>query len=81
MKTKTEYLKNFDKKYQNIEKMLYNNIETLTEQQKEHITSDLQKIVDDIKEYGVFYRSHFKTLQTILKDAQFYEFLQNERID
>ena len=75
-----EILKNFDKKYTNIETMIYNNIEELTKEQKNQLVGDLKKIIHDIEESGSVYRSHFKTLQMTLKNIQFYEFLQSEGI-
>lgn len=75
-----EILENFDKKYTNIDTMIYNNIEKLTKEQKTQLLTDLKSIINDIEENESVYRSHFKTLQTTLKNIQFYEFLQSEGI-
>jgi len=75
-----EILKKFDKKYTNIDTMIYNNIEKLTKEQKTQLLADLKSVINDIEKNECVYRSHFKTLQIILKNIQFYEFLQSEGI-
>lgn len=75
-----EVLKKFYNKYNNISKIIENNIENLTDQQKERLIEDLERITANIKENNSCYRSDFKNLQMILKDLQFYEFLESNNI-
>ena len=75
---KNDYLKKFDKEYPNIDTMLKYNYENINDTQKARFIDDLSRILENIKESNTIYRSDFKTLQIMLKDIQFYEFLRKE---
>ena len=75
---KDSLLKDFHKKYENIQQLIYNNVE-LTKEQQEHIIKDLEKVLEDIK-FGNAYRSTYHLLQMLLKDIQFYEYINHAEI-
>ncbi len=68
--------KDFDKKYKDVNTIIYNNYENINDIQKERFLTDLKKIIEDIEEYNTIYRSDYLTLLIMLKDLQFYEFMR-----
>lgn len=77
---KNNYLEQFNKEYQTRGTIIKNNLENLTYYQKIRILQDLKKIIDNVENNSSLYRSDYNSLLLLLKDLQFYEFLQREDV-
>lgn len=75
---KNNYLEQFNKEYQTRDTIIKNNLENLNYFQKIRILQDLKKIIDNVENNSALYRSDYNSLLLLLKDLQFYEFLQRE---
>lgn len=76
--TISEHLKNFDSIYEKIETLPRKEV-NLKEEQKENIKNDLKYFLENL-ENNIIYRSDYKSILTILKNIQFYEYI-NEAED
>lgn len=77
---KNNYLEQFNQEYQSRDTIIKNNLENLNYYQKIKILQELKKIIDNVENNSVLYRSDYNSLLLLLKDLQFYEFLQREDI-
>lgn len=77
---KNNYLEQFNQEYQSRDTIIKNNLENLNYFQKIRILQDLKKIIDNVENNSSLYRSDYNSLLLLLKDLQFYEFLQREDV-
>ena len=74
-----EHLKHFDSIYEKIETLPRKEV-NLKEEQKENIKNDLKYFLENL-ENNVIYRSDYKSILTILKNIQFYEYINEVEND
>lgn len=72
-------LNQFNEEYKNVNTPLKRNYE-LTKYQENAVKDTLEMIYKNIMETNVIYTSDFKSIQMLLKDLQFFEYINREEL-